>query len=73
MDTAFWLSLVANYLNSVALVFAAIFGTSGMTPIAGAGFAGLLWQEIIVDALLIGGAVPTFVLCALLLRGLSAR
>lgn len=71
LAASFWATLVANYLNSIGLVAAAIFGTSGMTPIAGAGHVGLPWQEILVDALLIGGAVPTFVACVLLLRGLG--
>ena len=70
---SFWCTLVANYLNSVGLVVAAVFGTSGMTPIAGAGFAGLPWQEMLADALLIGGAIPTFAVCVLLLRGLGGR
>jgi len=69
----FWSTLVANYVNSAGLVAAAMFGTSGATPQAGAGFVGLPWQEALVDVLLVGGAVPTFAACVLLLRGLGSR
>ena len=69
----FWSTLVANYVNSAGLVAAAMFGTSGTTPQAGAGFAGLPWQEALVGVLLVGGAIPTFAVCALLLRGLGSR
>jgi len=45
---AFWLLLYGTYANWLFVLFAAIFGTSEMTPIAGAGYTGLPWQETVV-------------------------
>lgn len=51
-----------------ALVLAAVFGTSGATPIAGAGFAGAAWQEGLVTVLLYGGSVALIAAVAAVLR-----
>ena len=58
-------------MGSAALALAAIFGTSRATPIAGAGFQGLPWQEIVVTALLYAGSVAVIVASILVLIGLA--
>ena len=45
----FWLGLYGAYGAVVGLVLAAVFGTSSMTPIAGAGHAGSGWQESLIN------------------------
>jgi len=45
---AFWLLLYGTYANWLLVLLAAVFGTSEMTPIAGAGYSGLPWQETLV-------------------------
>jgi hydroxylaminobenzene mutase len=66
------LSAGSLYAIWLALVLAAAFGTSGATPIAGAGFAGAAWQEWLVTGLLYAGSVAIIVGCALVLHGLRA-
>ncbi|MBL4819760.1 MAG: hydrogenase [Gammaproteobacteria bacterium] len=46
--TAFWLLLYGTYANWLLVLLAAMYGTSEMTPIAGAGHSGLPWQETLV-------------------------
>ena len=46
--TAFWLLLYGTYANWLLVLLAAMYGTSEMTPIAGAGHLGLPWQETLV-------------------------
>ncbi len=41
----FWLASYGACANWAAAILAAIFGTSAMTPIAGAGYHGQPWQE----------------------------
>jgi len=56
----------------IALLLAAIFGTSGATPIAGAGFAGAAWQEGIVTVLLYGGSVVLLAAVGFVLRAMGS-
>src|SRR2546428_10021998 len=43
--SAYWLALFGNYGSSASLLLAAVFGTSTITPIAGAGPTAPAWQE----------------------------
>jgi (hydroxyamino)benzene mutase len=47
---AFGLLVYGTYANWVFVLLAAIFGTSEMTPIAGKGYTGVAWQELLVSA-----------------------
>jgi (hydroxyamino)benzene mutase len=67
---AWWLVVAGSYLSSGALFLAAVFGTSGTTPLHGAGHAGTAVQELIVGAGLIVGGVAVLAGCALALWGL---
>ena len=49
-------SIFSLYAIWMALLLAAVFGTSRVTPIAGAGFEGSLWQELLVAVLLYAGS-----------------
>ncbi len=69
---AFWLTLYGTYVSVLGLVLAAILGTSNSTPIAGAGYAGTLWEETLVDVALVTSAAAMLVACPLLLWGLRA-
>lgn len=44
----YWTALYGAYANWACTVFAAVFGTKAMTPIASAGHAGQQWQELVV-------------------------
>lgn len=68
----FQTTVVAGYTNFLALVLAAIFGTSSMTPFAG-GEGGTPWQEALVSGTLIVGAVTILVMCVIVLLGLRRR
>src|SRR5262245_39658110 len=70
---AVWLVLYASWAASIATVLAAIFGTSGMTPIAGAGHGGEAWQEAVVDGLRHTAAPAWIRRAAIVLAGLPAR
>lgn len=64
------LVLYGTYANWLATLLSAVFGTSRLTPIAGAGFMGAPWQEIFVAAGLISLSAAMIVSCILILRGL---
>lgn len=66
----FWLAIYGTFMNWVATLLAAAFGTSRSTPIAGAGFSGAAWQEAVVDFGLISLALSMIGCCGLVLRGL---
>src|SRR5690348_15433049 len=53
--TLYRTTLVAGWLNFGALPLAATFGTSSLTPFAGAGYAGAPWQEALVTVVLTVG------------------
>ena len=69
----FWLALYATYVNWASTLLSAIFGTSRMTPIAGAGFAGLAWQENLVAFGLISLSLAIVAVCMLALWGLRRK
>lgn len=49
----FWTLTYGTFINWIFTLLAAIFGTSKMTPISGAGFSGTAFQENLVTAGLI--------------------
>lgn len=65
------LALYGTYANWATTLIASIFGTSRSTPIAGAGHAGELWQEALVDFGLFSLSASMVVTMVLVLRGLG--
>jgi len=70
---ACWLAVYGAYAGWAAVQLGAIFGTSRMTPIAGAGHTAPAYQEAIVNFGLATGAAALLVACTLLLWGLRGR
>ena len=68
-SVTFWLLLYGTYANWLAIQLAALFGTSRMTPIAGAGHEGLPWQEALVNFGLVTVSLTMVIGCALLAWG----
>lgn len=66
----FWLVLYGTYANWASTLLAAVFATNRNTPIAGAGFGGLPWQENLVDFGLISVAIAMVSATVLALWGL---
>jgi hydroxylaminobenzene mutase len=66
-------SITSMYSIWLALLLAAVFGTSRVTPIAGAGFEGAAWQEGLVAVLLYAGSVGILLGAGLVLWGLWAN
>jgi hydroxylaminobenzene mutase len=66
---ASWACILSMYAIWVALLLAAIFGTSDATPIAGSGFHGARWQESLVTAILYPGSAGSIAGVALILLG----
>ena len=66
---AFWLLLYGTYANWLLVLLAAIFGTSEMTPIAGAGYSGLPWQETLVTVGLSSVGITMLAACIILVIG----
>ncbi len=46
--TTYWLLIYGTYANWFFVTLAAVFGTSEITPIAGKGYGGEVWQEQLV-------------------------
>ena len=67
---AFWLLLFGSYVTAGALVLAASFGTSALTPIAGAGHRAAPWQELITNAAFVSSSLAVLIACGLLVLGL---
>jgi hydroxylaminobenzene mutase len=63
-------SIFSMYAIWGALLLAAVFGTSRVTPIAGAGFEGAVWQEALVAVLLYAGSAAIFLGAGLVFWGL---
>lgn len=61
------------YAIWAALFLAAVFGTSQVTPIAGAGFEGEPWQELLVAVLLYAGSAGILVGAGLVVLGLRSK
>ncbi len=66
-------SLFSMYAIWGALLLAAVFGTSRVTPIAGAGFEGAAWQEGLVAVLLYSGSAGIVLGAGLVFWGLRAN
>jgi len=66
-------SIFSMYAIWAALLLAALFGTSRVTPIAGAGFEGAAWQEGLVAGLLSSGAAGILLGAGLVFQGLRAN
>ncbi len=66
-------SIFSMYAIWAALLLAAIFGTSRVTPIAGAGFEGATWQEGLVAVLLYSGSAGILLGAGLVFQGLRAN
>ncbi len=66
----FGLALYGTYANWAATTLGAAFGTSRLTPIAGAGHAGAPWQENLVAVLAVSLALAMVASVVLVLWGL---
>ncbi len=66
-------SIFSMYAIWGALFLAALFGTSRVTPIAGAGFEGAAWQEGLVAVLLYSGSAGIFLGAGLVFWGLRVN
>ena len=66
-------SIFSMYAIWGALFLAAVFGTSRVTPIAGAGFEGAVWQEGLVAVLLYAGSAGILLGAGLVFWGLRAK
>lgn len=66
-------SIFSLYAIWGALLLAAVFGTSRVTPIAGTGFEGALWQEVLVAVLLYAGSAGIIVGAGLVFWGLRSN
>lgn len=64
-----WATVYGMYAFWLALLLAAIWGTSRATPIAGEGFGGLPWKETAVQLLLYSASLSSILGAALLLLG----
>lgn len=72
LSASYWLSLYSMYAIWLALLLAAIWGSSRSTPIAGAGFEASKQQELIVKLLLVSGSLAIIAASSALLWGLFA-
>lgn len=63
------LVVVGPYVIWASTVLAALLGTSRATPIAGAGFSGARWAELLVTVALALGSAASVVALGLLVRG----
>ena len=70
---AFWLILYGTYANWLFITLAAIFGTSEMTPMAGKGYNGNVWQEQVITLGLVSVGITMVIGCSLLVYGLLKR
>ena len=73
LKTTYWLVLLGSYANVVATFFAAAWGTSRMTPIAGRGHTGAPGHELLVSVLLVSLSVCLLAACLLLAIGLRGK
>ena len=67
------LLLVGPYLIAISCVWGAIFGTSRATPIAGSGYVGERWQEVLVSVGLGIGSIASLIAVYGLLMGFVRR
>ena len=69
----FWLALYGAYANWATTLLGALLGTNRRTPIAGAGYGGLPWQENLVEVGLISLVIAIIAAFVLALWGLRRR
>lgn len=69
----YWTLLYGAYANWTVTLLAAIFGTSSMTPLTGAGFRAAGWQEALVAAGFVSVALAIVTAAVLLLVGFGRR
>jgi (hydroxyamino)benzene mutase len=69
-SVAFWTALYGTYVNWVVTTLAATFGTAALSPITGAGHAGLPWQERVVTLGFLSVGLAIVACCVLVLWGL---
>ena len=67
----FGLALYGTYANLASTTLSAVFGTSRMTPLAGAGFTAAPWQEAVVAVGLVSLSIAMVAVCTLVLWGLG--
>src|SRR5688572_25700937 len=65
-----WSWIYATYMNWAVTLLGGIWGTSRLTPVAGAGFTASTLQENIVSVLLISLVLASFIGCAIVIWGL---
>jgi len=70
---ALWLILYGTFANWFFITLAAILGTSEMTPIAGKGYNGEIWQEQLITFGLVSVGLTMVIGCAMVVYGLSQR
>lgn len=70
---AYWLAVAGSWASCGFLFLAGVFGTSGSTPLHGAGHTGTRFQETLVAAGLSIGGVAMLVAAALIAWGLRGR
>jgi (hydroxyamino)benzene mutase len=70
LEALYWITLYGTYSNWLANLFAAAFGTSRITPIAGAGHTGKEWQEKLATFGFVTSALAMLVAVGLVLYGL---
>lgn len=69
----YWLLVYGTFANWLFVQLASMFGTSRMTPIAGAGYEGLPWQESLVSAGLLSVGITMLLGCGLLVWGFARK
>ena len=67
---AYWNALYGSYGNWFVTALAAVFGTSSLSPIIGAGYRGRLWQERVVTFGFLSVGIAIVACSVLVLRGL---
>jgi hydroxylaminobenzene mutase len=67
---AYWASLYGAYANWAVTLLAALFATSAMSPVTGAGHAAAPWQELLVTLGFVSVGVAILVAALLMLWGL---
>lgn len=68
-----WSWIYAIYMNWLATLLGAIWGTSKLTPVAGAGFAGSALQETIMSIMLGSLVLASFIGGGILIYGLRGK
>ena len=70
---AYWTVLYGTYVNWLITLLAAIFGTSALSPITGAGHSGLAWQEGVVTTGFMSVGVAMVIASLIVIWGLRTE